>query len=288
MDDERNEFGITECDLENGAGNKAPSIVIADDNLAGAQALAKKLKEAGFNVLPLCVEGRQAIEMLHRYKVDAMIIEAVLPDLDGFEVVANICQCEKSIKPLLFFKSAINSVGIISYLNEAGVEYIFNKPTDYELFIEQIRAGIKRKRQREKACNAPINPAPEVQNEPQSFNERLHIVVTDLIRAIGIPAHVKGYNFLRYGIEIFAINKSHKTNLALSKDIYPMIAEKFRTKPQNVERNIRNAIDIAWKRGDIESIFSLFGYTVSFERGKPTNQECIAMLADRALMILAR
>ncbi|MCC8048160.1 MAG: sporulation transcription factor Spo0A [Oscillospiraceae bacterium] len=210
-------------------------------------------------------DGMDALALLAETKPDVLLLELVMPRLDGMGVLQRLP--ETGAEPSVFIVSAFYNEKLIAESAEKGVRYFVPKPCDTQALLSRIRLG----------C-APARPAGEIIAAPASGNYDLEAVVTDMIHEIGVPAHIKGYQYLREAI-MLAVTDMDVIN-AVTKVLYPTVAEKFGTTPSRVERAIRHAIEVAWDRGDIETLQRFFGYTVSNIKGKPTNSEFIAMIAD--------
>lgn len=210
-------------------------------------------------------DGVEALSKAAELHPDVIIMDLVLSKLDGMEVLHRLPDASPDTKAIVV--SGFINDKIISECAAAGVFYFMPKPCDVPTLLDRIR----------KACGSGNGAAPAA---AASFKTEpaLEALVTDIIHEIGVPAHIKGYQYLREAI-ILTINDMDIIN-AVTKVLYPTVAKKFNTTPSRVERAIRHAIEVAWDRGDIEVLQKFFGYTVSNIKGKPTNSEFIAMIAD--------
>ena len=193
----------------------------------------------------------------------------MLEKTDGFSFLRRAAQMEGAKKVRFISVSALFTVAVTRNLVAAGVDYCMVKPVDCEALRERIL----------QLCAQPAPAAPENIYRLPVDELDLEKQVTSIILEVGIPAHVKGYQYVRRAI-LMAISDPEVIN-GVTKIIYPSIAKEFRTTPSRVERAIRHSIEVAWDRGNVETLTSLFGYSVSGSRGKPTNSEFIAMIADR-------
>lgn len=242
-------------------------IMIADDNEDFCELLCDKLDEqADFEVLSSFSDGRELADAIYSIKPDLVILNTVLPRLDGLGVVAEIRESDMENPPLFFLFSAFNNETIMAQANSLGVTYFLVKPFSLDALVD--RARMLRETmllRREKAC--------------EDKRAMLELAVTNIIHEVGVPAHIKGYHYVREAI-MMAVEDMDVLN-AITKILYPTVAKKFGTTSSRVERAIRHAIEIAWSRGDIDTINNFFGYTVSNTKGKPTNSEFVAMIADK-------
>jgi two-component system response regulator (stage 0 sporulation protein A) len=202
---------------------------------------------------------------------DVIVLDLIMPRLDGIGVLERI-NASNSKRPKIIMLTAFGQESITQKTVELGADYYILKPFNIEVLISRIRqlAGF----------GAPVRPS--VPTSSAAANRSLDLEVTGIIREIGIPAHIKGYQYLRDAIMMIVAEVDLLG--AVTKVLYPMIAEKYNTTPSRVERAIRHAIEVAWNRGNIEMINKLFGYTVKIEKGKPTNSEFMAMIADKLRM----
>lgn len=242
-------------------------ILIADTNEEFRRLLSELIGEEGdMEVVGAVGDGIEALSMAAEEKPDVLICDLVLSKLDGLEVLRRLPEASPDTKPIVV--SGFINDKIVSECAAAGVGYFMPKPCDVSTLLTRVR--------RLSTAAAPNggrdNPA-LYRSEPS-----LEALVTDIIHEIGVPAHIKGYQYLREAI-ILTINDMDIIN-AVTKVLYPTVAKKFNTTPSRVERAIRHAIEVAWDRGDIEVLQKFFGYTVSNIKGKPTNSEFIAMIAD--------
>ena len=248
-------------------------ILLADANPDFAALLADTLAaERDMELIGAAADGPEALNQLQSLKPDLLLLDLVLPKLDGLEVLRRLpetgCKC-----PVIVLSGFMNSQ-VVADCAALGAAYFMPKPCDTAALMERVRqiggAGS------EDAALEGIDCRPAAQAQRREAD--LEALVTEIIHEIGVPAHIKGYQYLREAI-ILTIKDMDIIN-AVTKVLYPEVAKRFSTTPSRVERAIRHAIEVAWDRGDIEVLQKYFGYTVSNIKGKPTNSEFIAMIAD--------
>ncbi len=235
-------------------------ILIADSNEDFRTILTEIISdEEDMTVVAAAGDGRQTLELLREKQPDVLLLDLVLPKLDGFGVLQQLP--ETGAKPAIVVTSAFVTDSVMAKCSELGATLFVSKPCDTASILSRIRLA------RDMSTRLPLQRenASDVRTEPS-----LEAVVTEVIHEIGVPAHIKGYQYLREAI-ILAINDMEVINA---------VTKKFGTTPSRVERAIRHAIEVAWDRGDLETLQKFFGYTVSNIKGKPTNSEFIAMIAD--------
>lgn len=259
------------------------TILVADDNVDFARNLTNCIEqEDGMEVIGIAQDGLEAIDMINNTKPDVAILDVIMPHLDGLGVLEKIKDSDLDKKPLCIVLSAVGQDKITTRAIELGAQYYVVKPFDIELLIRRIK---------ELKFHKPVTlknsgtgkefKAPYIDILPEKRREvdNLEALVTNIIHEIGVPAHIKGYQYLREAI-MMVVNDIDIIN-QITKQLYPEIAKRFKTTPSRVERAIRHAIEVAWGRGDGDTVESIFGYTVSAAKGKPTNSEFIAMIADK-------
>lgn len=206
---------------------------------------------------------------------DVMILDIIMPHLDGLGVLEKLREMDLSPMPKIIMLTAFGQETITQRAVQLGASYYILKPFDLEVLANRIR---------QLAGTAPVAPAlsgsaARANIIPMNKVKNLDANITTIIHEIGVPAHIKGYQYLREAITM--VYNNIELLGAITKTLYPEIAAKFKTTPSRVERAIRHAIEVAWTRGNIDSISHLFGYTVNVTKSKPTNSEFIAMVADK-------
>ncbi len=247
-------------------------ILIADVNDDFRTILSDALNsESDLSVVGSTGSGANAFELIKQLEPDVLLTDLFLSDLDGLGLLEKVSQMPKDERPESIVLSAFFSEHVMQEIVNYGVAYFLHKPCNNLAIISHIRqvAG----------HSAKFLPDWRKQALEISEEQDLETSVTEIIHEIGIPAHIKGYQYLREAI-IRVVNDMDVIN-AVTKVLYPEVAEKFNTTPSRVERAIRHAIEVAWDRGDVEVLQKFFGYTVSGVKGKPTNSEFIAMIADK-------
>ena len=234
----------------------------AEDFCAGLTAALQRAD--GFHVLGTAGDGELAIRMIEEKKPDILVLDLMLAKKDGISVLKAIAGMER--KPITLATSAFVTEYVSAAAANLGVRYLMLKPCDMTALVErleEIRGG--------ESLRYPVPRRPD--------KTSIESLVTNIIHEIGVPAHIKGYQYLREAI-IIAVNDMDVIN-AITKVLYPQVAKTFGTTPSRVERAIRHAIEVAWDRGDLDTLQRFFGYTVSNTKGKPTNSEFIALIADK-------
>ncbi len=251
------------------------NVAIADDNERMLRLLGDIVSsDDELQVVGTAKDGEEAYLMIKEKEPDVVLLDIVMPKLDGLGVLDKVNK-DSSIKKSVSFVmiSAIGQEKITEDAFAKGADYFIMKPFDNDMVIDRIKHIRQQKSSKE---HRKINAYEKVQMiSPQS----LEAEVTEIIHEIGVPAHIKGYQYLREAI-IMSVNDMDMLN-SITKILYPGIAKKFQTTSSRVERAIRHAIEVAWSRGKMDTIDELFGYTVSNGKGKPTNSEFIALITDR-------
>ena len=245
--------------------DKRTTVFIADSAEDFCSSLSTALQHTeGFQVLGTAGDGEQAIRQILQLKPDVLVLDLMLSKQDGISVMKAISGMEK--RPAILATSGFVSNFVASTAANLGARYMMLKPCDMSALVERledIRGGENLR----------------LASAPRTDKAGIESMVTSIIHEIGVPAHIKGYQYLREAI-IIAVNDMDVIN-AITKVLYPQVAKTFQTTPSRVERAIRHAIEVAWDRGDLDTLQRFFGYTVSNTKGKPTNSEFIALIADK-------
>ncbi|MBE6947403.1 MAG: sporulation transcription factor Spo0A [Ruminococcaceae bacterium] len=245
--------------------DKRTTVFIADSTEEFCSSLSAVLNRAdGFQVIGTANDGELATRLIQEKKPDVLVLDLMLSKKDGISILKSIAGMEK--KPITLATSAFVTDYVTSAVTGLGVRYLMQKPCDVSAIVdrlEELRGG---ENQRIISMRRPDKNSIET-------------MVTGIIHEIGVPAHIKGYQYLREAI-IIAVEDMDVIN-AITKVLYPQVAKAFGTTPSRVERAIRHAIEVAWDRGDLDTLQKFFGYTVSNTKGKPTNSEFIALIADK-------
>ena len=247
-------------------------ILIADENPNQRQALRDGLARAGFRFIEEAANGEEALLKIGRFHPDVAIIDVWLSKMDGIGVLRNSRALDfgSDRVPSFIVVSMVSNQNIFLEAMGAGAELCLLKPYDIGSLCEHINEIL---RNRKKQISQTSNLLPSDERTPD-----IETQVTKIIHQIGVPAHIKGYQYLRTAI-LLTVNDSDIIN-SVTKILYPTVAKKYQTTTSRVERAIRHAIEVAWDRGDVDTLNSYFGYTIQNNRGKPTNSEFIAMIAD--------
>ena len=241
-------------------------VLIADSNEDFSAVLSSAIEEeTGFQIVGAATDGAQAVDLLQKLQPDVLVLDLVLAKLDGMKVLEQAAELSPDTS-VLVLTSFVNAQ-IANQVIALGAYYLMLKPCELGCVLSRLIQ--LRDAQRMGALQAV----------PETREVNLESMVTSIIHEIGVPAHIKGYQYLREAIKI-AVNDMDVIN-AVTKVLYPQVAKSFATTPSRVERAIRHAIEVAWDRGDLETLQRFFGYTVSNTKGKPTNSEFIALIADR-------
>lgn len=253
-------------------------LLIADDEYESARSLAKCFeKDLDIEVIATASDGLDAIAKIETLKPDAVALDIVMPNLDGYGVLANVDFSKLSRRPVFIMTSGLGGDTFIRKAISAGADYYMLKPVSAAALKERILECCKSKygpvaMKDEGAVKAAIS------RSRHTLDEKL----ANIFISVGIPAHIKGYQFLREAIKM-AIDNPEVIN-SITKKLYPGIANNFSTSASKVERAIRHAIEVAWNRGKIENINQIFGIKIYSSSDKPTNGEFIALLADKMIM----
>ena len=262
------------------------SILIADDNTEFARTLTNYIeKEEDMQVVGVAKDGNEAVKLIEEKQPDIALLDVIMPHLDGLGVLEKVIELDIIKKPTCIMLSAVGQDKITQRSLELGANYYVVKPFDINLLIKRIkeiknykvsqfRVGTGMTIQRETKA-----PYIDIREDRKNEIDSLEALVTNVIHEVGVPAHIKGYQYLREAI-MMVVNDIDVIN-QITKQLYPDIAKKFNTTPSRVERAIRHAIEVAWGRGQTDVVESIFGYTVSAAKGKPTNSEFIAMISDK-------
>ena len=251
-------------------------IVIADDNREFCEILNRLISSyEEFEVIGIAKDGVEALQIVESEKPDVLILDIIMPHLDGLEVLERLQNLEGDYFPKIIVLSAVGQDKITQRAIELGAHYYVVKPFDFQVFVKRL------KQISATDFTSNIKDSKEVYpvNKPQQTESNLEARITKIIHEIGIPAHIKGYLYLREAITMVVEDMDFLG--AITKELYPTIASKYNTTASRVEREIRHAIEVAWTRGRIDTINQLFGYTVNNSKGKPTNSEFIALIADK-------
>jgi two-component system response regulator (stage 0 sporulation protein A) len=255
------------------------NVAVADDNEKMVEILGRMIEEdKDLTLVGKAHNGEEICNIIKEKEPDVVVLDIIMPKMDGLTVMEH-CSHDMTVKkqPSFIVVSAVGQERITEDAFSLGADYYMLKPFDNQVLLNRIkhlrRSGDRRNRE-------SVLRQAAVQEQKAEYGARnLESDVTNIIHEIGVPAHIKGYQYLRDAI-ILAVNDIEMLN-SITKVLYPTIAKKHQTTPSRVERAIRHAIEVAWSRGKMDTIDELFGYTVSTGKGKPTNSEFIALIADK-------
>lgn len=253
-------------------------ILILDEQAAFKSSCKEKLLESGYRNIEITDDPFLALGQIQKEMVNVVIFDVMISKIDGIEFMRRVSRMDIHSKPKFIVCSAISIDSIICQMMALGVNYYMIKPLSFDILIERIDEMLFSERAENTEKNKHQIFSKKVPLSKEDLEFELEKRVTSVISEIGIPAHVKGYSYLRSAI-IMAIKSPDSIN-AVTKIIYPTIAKLFETTPSRVERAIRHAIEVAWSRGNIDTLDRLFGYSIDESRGKPTNSEFIAIISD--------
>lgn len=253
------------------------SVAIADDNERMVEILDGILRQdEDLQIVGVARNGEEACRIIKDKEPDIVLLDIIMPKLDGLSVMEKVGQdISMKKKPEFVVISAIGQERITEDAFLLGASYYIMKPFDHEMLLNRIQS-LKTDRQKKRTEIRKVAP---YETKMAYIERNLETDVTNMIHEIGVPAHIKGYQYLRDAI-MMAVEDMSMLN-SITKILYPTIAKNHQTTPSRVERAIRHAIEVAWSRGKMDTIDELFGYTVSVGKGKPTNSEFIALIADK-------
>lgn len=241
------------------------NVLIADDNREFCTILQEYFADnQDFAVIGIAYDGLEALKLIQEREPDIVVLDIIMPHLDGIGVLEKLQDLDLSLRPKVIVLTTLGQEFMTKRTVELGADYYILKPFDLDVLGTRIR-------------QLAIGQTKVVQSPVKTKN--LDVDVTKIIHQMGVPAHIKGYQYLRDAI--IAVIDDVSLLGAITKELYPMIADKYETTPSRVERAIRHAIELAWDRGNVDMMNRFFGYTINVERGKPTNSEFIAMVADK-------
>ena len=247
--------------MEKSAENNLPKIYVADateDN----NVIEYFKNSQNFEYLGASFDGQKVVQDVQKLKPDVLVMEVMLSSLDGFAVLDKL-KTMKEEMPKVFFVSNLSHSGFVTKAIQSGASYFMVKPISPENLENRI-------------CEVLLS------NQPSASNKQLDEKISNIFISIGIPAHIKGYQFLREAVKL-AVEEPEIIG-SITKKLYPTIAQRFETSSSKVERGMRHAIEVAWNRGKIENINNIFGLKIYNRNEKPTNGELIALIADKMIM----
>lgn len=248
---------------------KKLKVLVADNSSEFGHPFSNLLKTYGIDVLTLEKDGSKVFGEVKRFAPDVLVMDVFMPKLDAIGVLNQMKTMDSKTKPMCMVLSKSDNRILEAELMKMGADYYFLRPVELEVIAERIfqftGTGMRGGRTREQGSMVS--------------DAQIEIMVTEMIHQLGVPAHIKGYHYLRTAI-ILSLKEPEYVG-AVTKLLYPTVAKQHDTTSSRVERAIRHAIEVAWDRGDVEVLNSCFGYTIQNARGKPTNSEFIALIADK-------
>jgi two-component system response regulator (stage 0 sporulation protein A) len=255
-------------------------VLLADDNREFTNLLSEFIDEQDdMHVAGVAYNGNDVLRLIEQSNrvPDVLILDIIMPHLDGLGVLEKLREMDLNPQPKIIMLTAFGQENITQKAVQLGASYYILKPFDMEILTNRIRQLVSNNQSNSIMSPSSGSTRANIVQLPKGKN--LDANITTIIHEIGVPAHIKGYQYLREAITM--VYNNIEILGAITKTLYPAIAEKYKTTPSRVERAIRHAIEVAWTRGNIDSISHLFGYTINISKAKPTNSEFIAMVADK-------
>lgn len=246
---------------------KKLKVLIADNSNQFATSCQKELETQGYEVIVTDNDGAKVFDAIEKQHLDVILMDVFMTNDDAVDVL-EYYQTHSVEKPIIAILSAISSEELEKQTMSLGADYFFIKP----ISASQVAKRITR-------LTAWKNEHKAESQKGRMPEYDMDVVISDIMRQIGVPAHIKGYHYLRTAIR-YCLDDNEMLS-SVTKILYPSVAKKYKTTSSRVERAIRHAIEVAWDRGDVDVLSSYFGYTIQSERGKPTNSEFIAMITDK-------
>lgn len=265
-------------------------VVIADSNVQDRESKKKIMEGMGMKVVLSTGDGSKALETIKQKRVDVVVMDMILPGVDGIGILEEVNNSNQKNRPIFIVETALRMENLVEQAIQSGADYYMMKPVSGQMLIKRMyqmvesKYGIMASERTEESQETPEKEKTELKKENSyktgyTYSGDLEMDITNILLEIGIPAHIKGYQYIREGI-IMAFYDRNMLHY-ITKFLYPAIAKKYKTTSSSVERTIRHAIEVAWRRGNIETLEEVFGNTVCAGRGKPTNSEFMALLTDK-------
>lgn len=250
-------------------------VLVADDN----REFCIQVKEYGslqidIDIIGIATDGITALELVQQLKPDVLILDNVMPHLDGLGVLGRLQNIKLEKRPKIIAITASPTHDFVVNAYKLGVDYQMSRKIGLDELMDRVRMVAH-------TAVSAISTA-----SPVAIDLDIETIVTKIIHELGVPAHIKGYSYLREAI-MLVLDNGDVIN-SVTKQLYPSVARAFSTSPSRVERAIRHAIEVAWDRGDTEKITEIFGFTINQTKGKPTNSEFIAMISDKLRLELKK
>lgn len=264
-------------------------VVIADSNVQDRESKKKIMEGMGMKVVLSTGDGSKALETIKQKRVDVVVMDMILPGVDGIGILEEVNNSNQKNRPIFIVETALRMENLVERAIQSGADYYMMKPVSGQMLIKRMyqmiesKYGIVASGRTDENFNIQDRenrePKKKSSKPGYTYSGDLEMDITNILLEIGIPAHIKGYQYIREGI-IMAFNDRNMLHY-ITKFLYPAIAKKYKTTSSSVERTIRHAIEVAWKRGNIGTLEEIFGNTVCAGRGKPTNSEFMALLTDK-------
>ncbi|MPW25169.1 sporulation transcription factor Spo0A [Alkalibaculum sp. M08DMB] len=253
---------------------KLHKVVIADDNKDFNELVAEYInKQKEFKIVGRAFNGNELLELVKTEEPDIIVLDVIMPELDGLGVLERLNCVNGKCQPKIIMLSAVGQDKITKRAMALGADYYIVKPFELDSLVSRMKQLV------ENTFEFSENEVRrEFIKETTDIKDYMYEITT-ILHEVGVPAHIKGYIYLREAIQMVIDNIELLG--AVTKELYPNIAEKHNTTASRVERAIRHAIEVAWSRGRVETIDNIFGYTIDNHKGKPTNSEFVAMVADK-------
>lgn len=240
-------------------------VVIADTNNDFCNSTKMFLKSKGYDVCSAVTDGFELLTAISKMAPDVVCMDITLPVMDGLKVISEANKLDLKKKPSFIIMTSFLSDEVMRCAASLGVSYFIPKPFESETLLEKLESCVGLKNE----SGIPL----------KMTGINLERKITEMILDVGVPAHIKGYHYLRTGIKMSVEDNAMLDGI--TKVLYPAIAKAYNTTPSRVERAIRHAIEVAWDRGNLETLHDMFGYSINTAKGKPTNSEFIAMISDK-------
>lgn len=245
-------------------------IVLVDDNKEFCELVREYLDQQDkMQVVGVAYNGVEGLELIEEHEPDVVILDIIMPHLDGIGVLEELNRRNMIQEQKIIMLTAFGHEEVTQRVVELGANYYIMKPFDLEKLVERVEQLMNPVKVTSNFSGAALTPK----------KKDISVRITEIMHQIGVPAHIKGYLYLREAIEM--VIKEIELLGAITKELYPKVAEKFNTTPSRVERAIRHAIEVSWERGNMKAINKIFGHSVTTDSGKPTNSQFIAKIADK-------
>lgn len=265
-------------------------VVIADSNVQDRESKKKIMEGMGMKVVLSTGDGSKALETIKQKRVDVVVMDMILPGVDGIGILEEVNNSNQKNRPIFIVETALRMENLVEQAIQSGADYYMMKPVSGQMLIKRMyqmvesKYGMAAAERTEESQGTLEKEKTELKKETSfktkyTYSGDLEMDITNILLEIGIPAHIKGYQYIREGI-IMAFYDRNMLHY-ITKFLYPAIAKKYKTTSSSVERTIRHAIEVAWRRGNLETLEEVFGNTVCAGRGKPTNSEFMALLTDK-------